>query len=268
MFFPSISSEVSTEPFSLQVSRGQIAGHRALHIFGANFAVSTTLSTVWSNGAGVCAYPTTATAVKVNSTATEDDVASTGARTVMVWGLDANYDEISEVVELDGRTQVETDAEFLRVFGVQVLSAGSGATAAGSIYVGTGALDQNFKPTVVYSKAALGDNASLNGFYTVPAGHAAYLTYGSISTGSAVNNKFVTGRLIIRPQGGVFATAAIATLLNQQADFPFNYPIRLPEKTDIEARAISTGDTFEVSTHFEIVLVKGETAPAYTVPRY
>ena len=177
-------------------------------------------------------------------------------------------DEISEVVELDGRTQVETDAEFLRVFGVQVLSAGSDATAAGTIYVGTGALDGNFKPAVVYSKAALGDNASVNGFYTVPAGHAAYLTYGSIATGSAVNNKYVTGRLIGRPYGGVFYTAAIVTLLNQQADFPFGYPIRFPEKTDIEARAVATGDTFEVSTHFEIVLVKGETAPAYTVPRY
>jgi hypothetical protein len=268
MFFPSISSEVSTEPFSLQVSRGQIAGHRALHIFGANPAVSTTLSTIWSGDSGVYAYPTVATAVKVNSTATADDVASTGARTAMVWGLDTNYDEISEVVELDGRTQVETDAEFLRVFGVQVLSAGSGATAEGTIYVGTGALDANFKPAVVYSKAVLGNNASINGFYTVPAGHAAYLTYGSMATGSAVNNKYVTGRLLSRPYGGLFYTAAIVTLLNQQADFPFEYPIRFPEKTDIEARAISTGDTFEVSTHFEIVLVKGETAPAYTVPRY
>ena len=100
----SISRVGTTEPFELQISRGQISFHKFVHKFGYNPSIGTSDETIWSEG-GLYAYPASATVMTVSSSSTDDTAAGTGARTVEVFGLDADYNEINEVVKI-GRAHV------------------------------------------------------------------------------------------------------------------------------------------------------------------
>ncbi len=87
----SISRTGKTEPFELQVARGQIAYHKTIFKFGFNPDVDEILETIWAEG-GLYSYLSAATVLKVSSSSTNDTSAGTGARTVELFGLDANYD--------------------------------------------------------------------------------------------------------------------------------------------------------------------------------
>ena len=52
----SISQVGTVEPFELQVSRGQIPGHRSVSVFGYNPDVDTTRVTVWPYTAGTTVF--------------------------------------------------------------------------------------------------------------------------------------------------------------------------------------------------------------------
>jgi hypothetical protein len=83
------------------------------------------LETIWAEG-GLYSYLTAATVLKVSSSSVNDTSAGTGARTVELSGLDADYNEISELVTLNGQTPVNTTKLFLRINRMVVRSAGSG----------------------------------------------------------------------------------------------------------------------------------------------
>jgi hypothetical protein len=94
--------------------------------------------------------------------------------------------------------------------------------------------------------------------YTVPAGKTLYLTRGSISHGSDDKSAFMTARLLIRSFGGVFRTQNVQNLNNVFLDFDWEVPIKIPAKSDIEARALcSKNQTNAVSATFEGVLIDG-----------
>ena len=251
----SISRVGKTEPFELQVSRGHVAYHTPLFKFGSNADIDSANETIWDQG-GIYSYPASAAKVYVSSSNANDTAAGTGARTVVVMGLDGDYDEISETVSLNGQTQVETDALFLRVFRAYVDTAGSGGTAAGDIYVATTGESSGVPTGTVYAKIRVGENQTLMAIYTVPAGKTLYVTKGSISSGTETSNKFIIGRFVARFFGGVFRTQAKVTLADGFVDFDWEYPLRIPEKTDLEARAQGSGnDSHQVAASFEGVLV-------------
>ena len=128
----SITQVGTSEPFELQVARGQIPGHYGLFKFGNNTIVGNSLETIWAEG-GLYSYLTAATVLKVSSSSTDDTSAGTGARTVELSGLDADYNEISDLVTLNGQTPVNTTKLFLRINRMVVRSAGSGGVNAGVI---------------------------------------------------------------------------------------------------------------------------------------
>lgn len=250
----SISRQGAYEPFELQVSRGQIMGHRVVNMFGYNADVDTAIETVWPEG-GVLTRPAAALAMTVSSSSADDDAAGTGARTVVIQGLDANYNEVSETVELDGQTAVTMAAEMIRVNYMFVASAGSGNTAAGTIYVGTGTVTSGV-PATIYNTIGLGFNASLTCSYTVPAGHTGYVVSGMFTTGQASGTQAVTGQLALINSDLIRRVVAISTLNNGVATYPFEYPVPVLEKMTVEALAIGSGSNNLVSAKIQIVLIR------------
>ena len=121
----SISRVGTSEPFDLQVSRGQVAYHETQFKFGFNPDIDDSLETIWAEG-GLYSYLSAASVLKISSSSTDDASAGTGARTITISGLDANYDEISESITLNGQTAVNTTQSFLRVFRLTVDTAGTG----------------------------------------------------------------------------------------------------------------------------------------------
>lgn len=252
----SITRTGAHEPFELQVSRGQIPWHRSISVFGYSPDIDTTRATVWP-GVGERPQLTAATIFKVSSSSTNDASAGTGARTILVQGLDANFAEISETVALNGQTSVDTTKQYLRINKLTVLTTGSGNSNAGVIYIGTGVVTLGV-PATIQDLIPIGYNTTVTGHYTVPAGYTAYVAAGSIGVGQGGGSNPITGFLLTMSPTNIEYVAAVVTLNNGYATFDFVYPVQIPEKTDIEAAAIGATNNNQVSSYFNMVLIKND----------
>ena len=256
----SITRVGTSEPFELQVARGQVAFHKPLFKFGNNTTVGSTLETIWAEG-GLYSYLTAATVLKVSSSSTDDTSAGTGARTVQLYGLDADYNEINELVTLNGQTAVNTTQSFLRINRMIVRSAGSGGVNAGVIYAGTGTVTTGV-PANVYASVngVTGANQSLMALWTVPAGYTAYLLQYDVSNGTSSQTPAVCKLILsVRPYGEVFQSKDVKSLTTgMHIEETFALPQKFTEKSDIEVRAISSSVSvpFDISAAFEIVYIK------------
>ena len=256
----SISQVGTTEPFELQISRGQIPGHKLKFKFGNNPSVSDSVETIWSEG-GLYVYPTSATQMTVSSSSANDTAAGTGARTVRIEGLDADYNEISEDIILNGQTPVTTVKSYLRINRGVVLTAGSGGKNAGIIRAGTGTVTSGVPANVFLSIDGDGDNQTLMCLWTVPAGYTAFMVQTNVSTGNASQTPALLDTSIVaRPFGGVFNTQERITLKDGNQLQGYNFPLRFTEKTDIEARAQSSSGavTFNCSASLEFIYIKND----------
>ena len=252
----SITQNGKFEPFELQASRGQISFHQPVVVFGYNGDVDTATETVWPYG-GILPFPSAALQMSVSSDSANDTSSGTGARTIYIQGLDANHNTISETVTLNGQTAVTTVKSYLHINEAYVASAGSGDSAAGSIYIGTGVVTAGV-PATVYDIIAFDYNRRITGSYTIPAGYTGYLTQGLFSSGQAVGSNAVTGRLMTRGTNDIRLTAAIVTINNGSADYAFEYPVAVPEKTTIEAQAFGSSSNNACSSMFIILLIKND----------
>ncbi len=113
MHLPSLSYEEKSEPFELQVARGQIPGHSLVNIFGYQASVGANFYAVWENVAAYT-FPSTAQNMLVYSTSASDTLCR-----IVVSGLDQNWKPITEAVILtNGTTGIQTVNTFLRINGV------------------------------------------------------------------------------------------------------------------------------------------------------
>jgi hypothetical protein len=253
----SISRVGRTEPFELQVARGQVAWHNALFKFGINADVGTSVETVWAQG-GTYTYLAAASVLKISSSSASDAAAGTGARTVYVSGLDGSYNEINEVVTLNGQTEVNTVNSYLRVFRMYVATAGSGATAVGTIYAGTGTVTSGV-PANIYGMIGIGANQTQMALWTVPAGYTFYLMGVFYSSGGTTANAFTNFQLNQRPLGGVFRQQSSNRMAaNGSFVLDLHTPLRFPEKTDLEVRAVASSGSASVSAEFEGIYIKND----------
>ena len=250
----SISRFGATEPFELQVGRGQITGHSVVHVFGHNPDVDTTEVTIWPT-TGLLGHPASPTLMTVSSSSASDTSAGTGARSVFILGINGTGGYVSETVVLNGQTAVTTIHEYDAIERVTVVSVGSGRVNAGTIYVGTGTVTSGV-PAVTYSAMGIGDNLALVGHWTCPAGYTGYLTYGSVTCGDTTGNQYITARLKQRGQDGIIRTAAITTIGSGTAGYDFAYPVKILSGECITATAKGSSNNNDVSSYFQIVLVR------------
>jgi len=231
-------------PFQMRAAMGHITNGTPVFVYGNNPDIQNVEETVWYHG-GLYQYPASAIQMSVSSS----DAAATCQ--VMINGLDANYLPINEIVTLTGQTAVTTANSYLRIQNAYVLA----NPTTDNIYIGTGTVTAGV-PATVYERIFDGHNRTESGRYTVPAGRTFYVTHGTISHGSDSLNAFITGRLWYRLFGLLFQTAATVNLNNKFIDFWFDFPLALPEKTDLETRAIcSKSQVNAVSTSFEGLLI-------------
>jgi hypothetical protein len=251
----SITRVGTSEPFELQVARGQISFHYDLHKFGFNPDIDDALETVWAEG-GLYSYLSAATVLKVSSSSTADTSAGTGARTVQLYGLDADYNEINETVTLNGQTAVNTTNSFLRINRMLVRTAGTGGTNAGVIYAGTGTVTTGV-PANKYATIAIGDGQTLMALWTVPAGFTLYIYQTDVTVATTQNNKYAKISLVARPLGEVFQVKDLFVKTESQTTIEYAFPLKFEEKTDIEYRCIgdSAGADIAISAAIDGVYI-------------
>lgn len=254
----SITQHGLDENFNLQLARGQIHNHSHVFKYGFNAQVGTTPETIWLQGAAYT-WPAAAATLEVTSTDNAADApAGTGALTVTLEGLDANYAEISETVTMNGQTAVTTTNSFLRCHRMFVATAGSGLTNAGTIYAanssGTHTSGVPNDLTLVYSTIGADEGQTLQAFYTVPAGYTAYMT--QVSAGSQDGTNATTMILRARTQGGAFRTQEKFIVFKGAFNRNHDIPLVFAEKTDIEVQGDAAASTTDVAASFDLILVK------------
>lgn len=236
-----------------EIGKRNIKNHFHINRFGENPSVGTSFLTIWDGGT-LYSYPTTASIMYASSTSDNDISSGTGAQLLCISGLDENWNWAREYVYLNGKTGVATTTQFIRILDVIVLKAGSGGTAAGIIYVGTGTITEGV-PANIYAKINLGNNHTQMGMMTIPNGYKGYIIYSTSSVG--LGKEYHAALFIQRFQSNVWNKVADTILVQQAKDRFVICPTGFDAKTDLELRGkVDSTPTVICTATFEIILVK------------
>jgi len=242
-----------SDDIGLNISKGNVLGHSAEFKFARSNAITTTESVVWDGG-GDYHWLTSAEKMSIVSTSTEDAVGGTGAITLIIIGLDADFAPIQETITLTGTTPVITDNEYLRIFRAIVLTSGTDSATTdankGDITV-TGNIS-----TELVAKILIGNGQTLMSTYTVPAGKTAYLGAATFGAGEGKQCTF-KAKLRNAPQasGGAFSVKYDIPIYESAFYAAFKTPFKIPEKSDTCFTAKTTVGTIDASVSYEMILV-------------
>ena len=260
MPFSPLSKTPISPAFEKRVVMGDVAGWTAVRKFGAIDNVGTTATVVAT--AGTYQTPTTAQALEILSSDANDTSAGTGARTVTIEGLDANWEEQTETVTLNGTTAVDLANTYTRVFRMYVATSGTYATSTASSHAGTITLRADgagatWATIGLVSSVATGQ--SQIAVYTVPAGKRAYLIGREYSVETT---KSVTLQLY-RREAADTVSAPYSPMRVLEVDRGVDgvadrkYPVPLGPFTgpcDIGYFANTSSGTADVSVNFSLLL--------------
>lgn len=237
--------------FLIEVAKGNIRGHSLVSIISRNPSLGPPFEDLWGPG-GIMVFPTGAESWEIISTDVDDSSAGTGARTVTIESLDANYVAQLTTVTLNGTSAVAISGTHLRPRVALVATAGSSKSNEGTITVrvsGGGAVRN-----VIMS----GFSVSQDGHFTVPAGKMAFGLqaipfYPKDQDGKVRTITEMFGADTPRVVGAEFPFYQNGLVIPIKASFP------LPEKTDITFQANSTvNENVEVNLSFDFLLVDME----------
>lgn len=238
--------------FYMQVARGLVADHSTMFKFGTNHTIGTGgFEVIWSTGGAYTGFSAAAQTVDVVSTAAADTSAGAGLQTVMLYGLDTDYNELSELVTMNGTSAVTTTASFLRLWRMVSVSTGSGGVNAGIITA-----SQTTSGDVM-AEVEIGHGQTQICVWTVPNGKTAYLKSVHYALAGKTSGNG-SGRLVMMAQNGTTnrtlewsVQGAGTSLFNA----PFDPPMAIPQKTDlcIEGDASTTGLEFSGAMIFIVV---------------
>ena len=226
--------------------------------FGYNPAAGTTPETIWDGG-GLYSYPTVADTVTVVSDDAKDDInAGVGARTIKVYGLDVNYEKVTETLEMDGVTPVIGEVEFLRVYRVVVKTVGSEGDNAGTIDI-----DHTTSEDLL-ARILPGNGQTLMCVYTVPKNKILLIVSGSAGVGKGHDALIQS---MARPIGEGFQVKNIRALYQNSQGQAHPVPFVFDEKTDIEMRASTSVGTVAVASDFNFYEIDKTAFPNNVISR-
>lgn len=219
--------------------------------------VTTTWATLWE-GSGIYPWQTVKSIIKLSSTDANDTSAGTGARTIKIKGMSDAYDLQEEIVTLNGLTEVLTTLEYYRVFSIEVMTVGSGETAAGTIYAGFGTVTAGVPATILslITNGVSRHNQSKAAIFTVPAGYILILCDYVLSVGKGKDVQF---HLFERKLGEPFKVFEDFDLYQQSLSVSNFLANKWDEKTDLEIRTKTSAGTIDASGSFGYFLVKKST---------
>lgn len=223
---------------------------RERHIFRSayNPLVGASKVAIWPKNT-LYVFPTAASLMTLYSSSTADTTQS-----VLIEGLDANYDEIFEVVVLNGQTGRSTVNSYFRINGMTVLT----DSPQGNISLGTGVATAGV-PANTYGYIDAGDNKTHMGVYTVPNGWTLNIMMGSISAGGSTGAQAVEADFRSTVYGVNYLTSKIV-LANSFQPYPYNPELEVPSKTDLYTNAATSSNTALVAITFNGTLNKNSLA--------
>jgi len=128
---------ITTTPtdYRSEIAMGKRQGRSLWNKFGYNADVDTGGQEIVASFGGTFNIMTTADTLNVVSASANDTSAGTGARTILITGIDENFLSQTETVTMNGATPVTTSNQWLGVNRVIVLSSGSSNSNEGIITI-------------------------------------------------------------------------------------------------------------------------------------
>ncbi len=231
------------EEFKLNVSRNKVRGASMIHKFGAVPAMSqNTTGTIWDKNDTVYPWSSFDTAGVITAGIVGADDAG---KIVTVLGLDNNFNEVSETFTLSSTASASGTVQFRRVFRAFI---STGSNNVGDIIFTKGGTD--------VLKITANKGQTLMAIYTIPAGKTGYL-YKGVATAQASadgnGNMFVRywGQSAFRI-GHSFEVAGVGG----QYGYEFEFPISIPEKSDIDVRITTRTNNGRYTAAFDLLLLE------------
>jgi hypothetical protein len=228
----------------LAIAAGHVNGISSVFKFGLNEAVGTTEEDIWIAG-GSASYLGSAEQMDIVSDSASDDDGSSGALTVSLSGLDANYDLLDETVTLNGTGAVGTANDYLRLYRMAVVTAGSLGNAG---LITATACNANS----LQAQISAGSGQSLQALYTVPRNHTAYVAGIKVSV---PKTKDVQAKMYTKLAGGAWNIRWHGELFETNIQEFFRAMWTIEAKSDIAMRAVADV-TARVAGSFCLILSK------------
>lgn len=226
----------------IDLSAGHILDAKGVHKFGAVPAMSVnTTGTVWDISDTV--YPWSAFDTPGVLTVPAVNASDNGDK-LTVYGLDANYNEISEQFTLSSSATVTGTKVFSRVFRAYFANS---TTNVGNIDVQRGGT------TVL--RITAGKGQTLMAVYTIPAGYTGYLMKGVMSLQAGAD---ATGDMFVRyfGQQSFRVGHSFEVTGGSPYGYDFTVPPMIPEKSDIDVRVNVRSNNARATAAFDLILVK------------
>lgn len=226
------------------ITQGEVQNASVRNVFGVQPNIGDGYHPVWELAQDYV-YPSVATTLDVQTAATD-------TATIKIIGLDAGYNEISEIVVLNGIivTDQTTNSEFLRVNDLITIA----GNATGDVTL----VESGGSNIVAKMNGGTGRNQAA--IYTVPAGcnfHLTRLNGFTADTGASPNERTAFFRnYTVLPSGVILRVAELA--FHNSFDIYRTNPFKYSEKTDIQfqMRQAQANASVEVSIFAEGILVK------------
>lgn len=168
--------------FLIEVAKGNVAGHSLVHKFGAG-----QISSIFAPVSQTSSYqtPTTAQALEFVSSSGNDTSAGTGAREITIFGLDSNWEEVTQTLDTNGTTAVQLGTDLTRLYRWFVSESGTYATETTGSHVGTLTIRDSGGGGNDWSQLPISPfpvGQSQIGAYTIPSGKTGYLMSKNVFT--------------------------------------------------------------------------------------
>lgn len=251
---------MDTKDFYTEARKGNISGHSIIHKFGRNNAVANGSWGLVALIGGVPSFRSSPTTVRIKAGGNaEDTFDGSGARAIIVQGLDNTLTEASETIVTSGTlASAATINSFWRIYRSYVTDVGvydGGNIAAITIE------DSGGEANMIRIGPDKGQTQYTA--YCIPAGKTGYLLSVHLSTGHTTPADF---RLMTRDDISNTSPPFSSKRLKNYWDatlgvteyMPRSPELVLPAGTDIWIEARGSGGIVGVAANFEILLVDDE----------
>lgn len=242
-----VESWVISPNLALEISRWNIKYLTSNIVSWRSWNVWTTEKDIWEEFWNM-SYLTSAEQLSLSSDNVWDAQNWTWAKTITIYWLDSNYNEISEVISThatDGTIAVTTVKSYLRVNKMIVTTAWSSWKCLWIL---------KLKDSSLNTQCIVNDwtNISLMSQYTVPAWKTCYLCYWDVSVWEW---KSAVIKFYIRNFWGLFFAWQIIDIFETNYTRKFTTPLKITEKSDIVVKAVSSASWTKMSINYDMILI-------------